>query len=108
MFKLALLLVLTMVVFTSSQDSDAFLERKLNEDYGSRPPSGPGKLPKDPAGPLSSYSCPEKLSASWLLRPPFMTLTNLSGSNGSGDQTRGIFRDVLDRALSKCCSILSG
>ena len=37
-----------------------------------------------------------------------MTLTNLSGSNGSGDQTRGIFRDVLDRALSKCCSILSG
>ena len=46
MFKLTLLLVLTMVVFTSSQDSDAFLDRKLKEDYGSRPPSGPGKLLK--------------------------------------------------------------
>ena len=108
MFTLGLLFVLKMVVFSSPQDSDDFLDLDLIEVYG-RPvqsyPSLPALDEVDDA-PLSN-SCLRKLTASWLLRPPFMTLKS-SGSNGSGDQTHGIFHDVLDRALNKCCAILSG
>ena len=105
MFTLALLFVLKMVVFGSSQDLDAFLDLNLNKTYGST--AAPATESAKIGIPPSSNSCPEKLSASWLLRPPFMTLT-ISESNGSGDQKHGIFRDVLDGALNKCCAILSG
>ena len=46
--------------------------------------------------------CPETLvlKASWLLRPPFAMTTT---SSERGEQIHGIFYDILDLALTKCC-----
>ena len=49
--------------------------------------------------------CPEKLNASWLLRPPFTKLTNTSES---GDKKSGIFYSALEFALNRCCGKFNG
>ena len=84
-----------------SQDtsySDEFLDLTLSESY----------ILTYVKRHLDGNSCPEKLYASWLLRPPFVTMPNRNGSrNGSDVQIGGILHDVLDISLNKCCAILS-
>ena len=81
-----------------AQDSDEFLDLTLSESY---PPKAVFVMV--PVG----NSCPGKLYASWLLRPPFVTMPNRSGSrNGNGVQIGGILHEVLDLSLTKCCAIL--
>ena len=50
------------------------------------------------------WTCPEKLNASWLLRPPFTKLTN---SSGSDDKKSGIFYTALEFAFNRCCGKLN-
>lgn len=79
-----------------AQDSDEFLDLTLRERYKTSQP------------PRDKISCPEKLHASWLLRPPFVMMPNRSGSrNGSDVQISGILHEVLDLSLRKCCAILN-
>ena len=85
-----------------AQDSDEFLDLTLRESYQTSTPEVEDDDSND------RNSCPEKLHASWLLRPPFVTMPNPSGSrNGSGVQIGGILHEVLDLSLSKCCAILN-
>ena len=82
-----------------AQDSDKFLDLTLRESYPSK-----SVFVMVPVG----NSCPEKLDASWLLRPPFVTVPNRSRNrNGSGVQIGGILHEVLDLSLRKCCAILN-
>ena len=81
-----------------AQDSDEFLDLTLSESY---------QPPKHADEPNFENSCPEKLDASWLLRPPFVTMPNRRRNrNGSGVQIGGIFHEVLDLSLTKCCATL--
>ena len=97
MFTLTFFFLLILFCACSfAQDSDEFLDLILSE------------LPISTFSPADrSNSCPEKLDASWLLRPPFVTMPNRSGSrNGNGVQIGGILHEVLDLSLRKCCATL--
>ena len=88
MLPFVLLFVTTMACSILSQDSISFVDRMLQQSYGSNP--------------RTLNICPRELNASWLLRPPF---TTNSGENAS--EVRGMFHYVFDLALSKCCAILN-
>ena len=102
MFTLTFIFLLILFCACSfAQDSDEFLDLTLSDSYQT---SQPGDYPD----PEDENSCPEKLHASWLLRPPFVTMPYRGGSrNGSAVQIGGILHGVLDLSLSKCCAILS-
>ena len=87
MLPLVLLFVTTMACSILSQDSISFVDRMLEQSYGSI---------------RTLNVCPRELNASWLLRPPF---TTNSGENAS--EVRGMFHYVFDLALNKCCAILN-
>ena len=87
------LLILFCACSFAQLDSNEFLDLILSE------------LPISPV--RRSNPCPEKLDASWLLRPPFVTMPNRSGSrNGNGVQIGGILHEVLDLSLRRCCATL--
>ena len=87
MLSFLLLFVTTMACSILSQDSISFVDRMLEQSYGSK---------------IRTLNvCPRELNASWLLRPPF---TTNSGENAS--EVRGMFHYVFDLALNKCCAIL--
>ena len=88
MLPFVLLFVTTMACSILSQDSISFVDRMLQQSYGSNP--------------RTLNMCPRELNASWLLRPPF---TTNSGENAS--EVRGMFHYVFDLALNKCCAILN-
>ena len=88
MLPFVLLFVTTMACSILSQDSISFVDRMLEQSYGSNP--------------RTLNMCPRELNASWLLRPPF---TTNSGENAS--EVRGMFHYVFDLALNKCCAILN-
>ena len=71
-----------------SQDSIMFVDRIVEQFFGS--------IPK-----VIEPKCPRELNASWLLRPPF---TTTSGKNAN--EVGGMFHYVFDLALNKCCAKL--
>ena len=75
--------------------SDKLLGQMLKELFVA-PPAVPIVTPSD--------LCKQELTASWLLSPPFTTLTN---SSGRGDHLDGTFYEVLDLALNRCCAVLT-
>ena len=83
MLLFVLLFVTIMASSIFSQDSTIFLDRMLQQSYGSKP------------GVLNG--CPRQLNASWLLRPPFTT-----NSGGTANEVGGMFHYVFDLALNKC------
>ena len=88
MLSFVLLFVTNMACSILSQDSISFVDRMLEQSYGSK---------------IRTLNvCPRELNASWLLRPPF---TTNSGENAS--EVRGMFHYVFDLALNKCCAILN-
>ena len=104
MFLFVLLFVPTTAALPPSQSvSDKLLGRMLNSLF--KPPSQSvsdklyGRIPEEKLD-----ACKEKIKASWLLRQPFTTLTNASGS---GDHLDGTFYEVLDVALNWCCTVLT-
>lgn len=56
------------------------------------------------------YTCPDHVRISWLHAAPFLYDAN-GNSNKSGEHTsnvKGIFRDVVTRAIGACCKIFAG
>ena len=95
MLSFVLLFLTTMACSIFSQDSIIFVDRML-EQYPPVPETNNTTVD------LKTPHCPTELNASWLLRPPFTT-----NSSKSANEVRGMFHDVFDVALNKCCAKLT-
>ena len=55
-----------------------------------------------------SDTCPEEIKISWLEVPPFIYGSSESHIEGTTSTIRGIFRDILVRAVGVCCKNFAG
>lgn len=101
MFLCTVVLLSTMLVLSQSHFiSFGFPVNRVISNYINRTSQS-----ESPSWSKTPYSCPRKLVASWLLKPPYVTTTNISKNSV---EIGGIFHKVLVVALNSCCAALSG